>query len=129
MTTLTVDIPRDYWMTANRPIASHGHRKRIIDALHERTVTSALRQGMPAIEGPHVARWTIHYPLGVGEADPDNAFPTCKALMDALVPRWVVGDSSKHITERRYRRGPNLPDRRHYVVVLELIPDRPGEVR
>ena len=114
---LTVEIPRSYWLTANRTITNHGHRRAIITALHDITTLSARAQRLPAIATPCAVTWTIHYPRGVGDvADPVNAAPTTKALMDALVPRWVARDDSRHIVRETFQRGPNLPGKGHLVV-------------
>lgn len=125
--TLTVDIPRDYWLTMNRTVTNHGYRRRLIDSLHSLTVATAVRQGLPAHDGPVDLVWTVHYPKGVGPvADAVNAAPTTKALLDALVPRWLPRDDSRCVRSETFRRGPNLDATGGHRVVLEVREvDRP----
>lgn len=119
----SVDIPRDYWLTANRTVVNHGYRRRIIDALHTITATSARAQRLPTIPTPCVVTWTIHYPHGTATADPVNAHPTTKAIADELVRgRWLAADDSAHVVEERFRRGPNLPERGGHLVVATFQP-------
>lgn len=121
--TLTVDIPRDYWLTMNRTVTNHGYRRRIIGALHDITVATAVRQGLKANDGPVELTWTIHYPKGVGPvADAVNAAPTTKALLDALVPRWLPRDDSRCVRGETFRRGPNLDVAGGHRVALEFRP-------
>lgn len=124
--TLSVSVPRDYWLTANRTVVNHAYRRRLITAIHDITAAAARAQSLDAAPGKVVADWTIHYPKGVGEADPTNAHPTCKAILDALVPRYVIKDSSTVVVEERYRRGPNLTQPGRHVVVLTLLDPAEG---
>lgn len=120
---LTLTIGRDQWMSANRILTNHQYRRRIIDGLHTLTAATARQQHLDRIRVPVVADWTIHYPLGVGhKADPTNAHPVCKAILDALAPVWLTDDSPRFVVEERYRRGPNLTVRELHRVVLRLIP-------
>jgi hypothetical protein len=110
-TTLSVEVPRGSWLTANRVIPNHAERRRLIDALHLITAVAARAQRLPNnIPTPCVVTWTIHYPHGVGDvADPVNAAPTTKAILDALVRgKWLTADDSRSVVEERFRRGPNL---------------------
>lgn len=115
--TLTVAVPRDYWLTANRTITNHAYRRRLIDALHAIADGAARAQRLPAIDTPTVITWTIHYPKGTGAADPVNAHPTTKACLDSLVPKWLCADDSRHVIEERFRRGPNLTEPGGHLVV------------
>lgn len=114
---LTVTIPRDRWLTANRTITNHGYRRAIITAIHELADTSARAQRLPAIDTPCIVTWTIHYPHGTGNADPVNSHPSTKAVMDALVPKWLPADDSRHVVEERFRRGANLPEKGAHLIV------------
>lgn len=119
--TLTIDIPRDYWLTMNRTVVNHGYRRRIITALHDLTAATAVRQGLEYHAGPVELEWTIHYPKGVGPvADAVNASPTTKALLDALVPRWLPRDDSRCVRAETFRRGPNLDVAGGHKVVLRI---------
>lgn len=126
MSTLTLDIDRALWMTANRPIANHGMKARIVRTLHAFVQGQARVQWGDAALDPDVRRiasWLVHYPHGVrtdkGEAS--NAAPTCKAILDGLVPTWLPDDGPKYIVEERYRRGANLDVGYWHRITLELI--------
>lgn len=121
--TLTVDIPRDYWLSANRPVVNHGYRRRLIDAIHNITITAARAQKLEPIDGRFLVAWEIQYPKGVrtDKGDATNSHPTCKAILDALVPRWLPDDGPRYVIEERYRRGPNLDQPGGHRVILRLI--------
>lgn len=111
MTTLTFTIPPALWLTANRHHANRAHRARIVRDLHHLAAGVATVARVTPIVGPVLADWTVHYPKGVrrDKGDASNAQPTCKACLDALVPRWLEDDGPLHIVAETYRRGPNLP--------------------
>lgn len=121
--TLTIDLTPRLWLTSNRPIANHGQRGRIIRAIHELVADAARDQNLQPVEGWFIADWTIHYPKGVGwvHGDASNAHPTCKAILDALVPDWLPGDGPRHIKRTSYERGENLSEPHWHRVVLELV--------
>jgi len=123
VTELTVHLQPAAWLTANRQIPNHGHRRRIIHAIHEATAWAAVTQKLPRTDAKVVAEWTVRYPKGVGSvADPCNAQPTTKAILDALVPRWLPRDDSTFVVEERFRRGQNLDEKGAHEVILRLIP-------
>lgn len=124
MTTLAlaVMIPPAWWMTQNRTIPNHRVRRRKVGEIHTLTVAAARSQHLTQVPTPAHALWTIHYPKGTGNADPVNAAPTTKAILDALVGRWLVADDSKHITRESFQRGPNLTIPGDHLVALELTP-------
>lgn len=124
MTTLAlaVTVPPAWWMTQNRPIPNHHVRRRKVSAVHDLTIVAARAQTLATIPTPCHALWTIHYPKGTGAADPVNASPTTKAILDALVPTWLVKDDSKHVTRESFQRGPNLTIPGDHLVALELTP-------
>lgn len=116
--TLILDIPRDYWLSMNRQVPNHAYRRRLIGAVHDLTIKAAERQKLSAIPTPCHVTWTIRYPKGVGEqADAVNAAPTTKACLDALVPRWIGGDSRAYVASETFRRGPNLDVRGGHQII------------
>lgn len=122
--TLTVEIPRDYWLSMNRQVPNHAYRRRLVDTLHTLTVAAATRQHLAAPGAPVHVDWTVHYPKGVGDmADAVNAAPTTKAILDALCPRWLTGDDRRYVRSETFRRGPNLDQRGGHLIVLRLIPE------
>jgi len=122
--TLAVTIPRELWMSANRPIANRGMKARKVRSIQALTRAAARTQRLEPVSGAVVAVWTVRYPKGVrmdkGEAT--NALPVTKAMMDALVPEWLEDDGPKFVVEERFRRGPNLPVPAIHCVSLELTP-------
>jgi hypothetical protein len=122
MSTLTVDLTSSMWLTANRTIVHHGHRNAVIQRIHALVQDVARATSLQPIAGRVVVTWTIHYPKGVrtDKGDPTNAHPTCKAILDALVPQWLEDDGPRFVTFEGYQRGPNLDERGWHRVVLEL---------
>ena len=120
---LTVDVPPALWLSSNRPLRIHAQKARIVRALHVLGHAAAVQAGLTRLPGPLVACWTIQYPKGVrtDKGDAANAHPTCKALLDALVPTWLDDDGPRIIPEERYRRGPNLAVPHIHRVTLNLV--------
>jgi crossover junction endodeoxyribonuclease RusA len=117
MTEMTFTIPADLWLSANhRPHWAVKARK-----------TKALRQlgwakGMETAvryDVCHVAAF-IGY-LRNGTADPSNAAPTVKALIDGLTDAGVwPDDDHTHVIGPTYLRDPKSPTPGHYTVRLVL---------
>ena len=124
MTSLTFTIPPDAWLTSNRHGIHRGQRARIVRELHAVAAITAQCARLTRISGPVAVDWTVHYPKGVrrDKGDASNAQPTCKALLDGLVPRWLEDDGPLHVVAETYRRGPNLTDPRLHEIRLTLTP-------
>lgn len=125
--TLTLTIPRNLWMTSNRPVIHRGHRARIIRDLHKAAALAAHHQDLAQHLRPQHLTWHIAYPKGTGwqHGDAANAHPTCKAILDALVPAWIPGDGPTWVHSETYRRTANS-DTREHLVTLQL--DKCGDV-
>src|SRR5687768_1651785 len=110
MSTLTFTIPPESWLTSNRHGIHRGQRARIVRELHAVAQITAISARMKPIVGPVAVDWTVCYPKGVSwvHGDAANAQPTTKALLDALVPRWLEGDGPRVVIAERFQRGPNL---------------------
>jgi hypothetical protein len=110
MTTLTFTIPKDLWLTSNRPAQNMAYRSRLVRDLHALAAETATVAHLEPIAGQVAAHWTVRYPKGVrvdkGEAS--NAQTTTKALLDGLVPRWLQDDGPRYVVAETFRRGPNL---------------------
>lgn len=122
--TLTVDFPPSLWLTANRPIANHGQKARVVRAIQALVRLAAKEQGLVPVSGPYVAAWTVRYPKGVGwlHGDAANGAPTCKAALDSLVGAgYLEGDGPRFIAEERFRRGANLNVPHVHRIVLDLV--------
>ena len=119
-TTLTFTIHKDTWLSANQRI-HWAHRARSTRILREIGRVGALTAHTPAQDVTHVAAF-IGY-LTNTKADPANAAPTVKALIDGMVDAGVWDDDdSTHVIGPTYLRGPKSPTRDHYTVRLVLTP-------
>lgn len=121
MSTLTFTIPADLWLSANqRP--HWAQKAKRTKALREYGRFNAVA-GMADrdLGTTHVAAF-IGY-LRNGKADPANAAPTVKALIDGLVDAGVwADDDSTHVIGPTYLRDPKSPTPGHYTVRLVLTP-------
>lgn len=122
MSTLVLTIPSKLWMSANRPIANHGYKARIVRDIHTLVWAEAVRQKLEPISGLVAVDWFIAYPKGTrrdkGEAS--NSQPTCKAILDSLVPDWLPDDGPAFVVSERYQRDPNLDVPKDHTVRLVL---------
>ena len=117
MTTLTVDIPRDLWLSHNQRLhwAEKARRTRALRLLAYSKAGSVGRQGVS-----HVAAF-IAYPRG-GKADPANA-AVVKPLIDGMVDAGVwTDDDSTHVIGPTYLRDPSTGVAGLYRVRLVLTP-------
>ncbi|MDO4243506.1 MAG: hypothetical protein Q4C85_07085 [Actinomyces sp.] len=109
MTSLRFTVPKSLWMSANRQIARPGHRQRIISDLHVLAALGARQAGVRRLPEPCTIVWEICYPKGTGpKADPPNAYPTSKALLDGLVNAGLLTDDNANVVVvQAFCRGPN----------------------
>lgn len=122
MTTLTFTIPADLWLSANQRLHWAPKAKRT-KALRSIGWGIALNGGEQIDHlGPtHVAAF-IGYPRN-GKADPANAAPTIKALIDGMVDAGVwPDDDSTHVIGPTYLRDPKSSTPGAYTVRLVLTP-------
>ena len=64
----------------------------------------------------------VSYPTN-RKADPPNAGPTLKAILDGIVDAGILDDDdSAHIRRTSFERGPNTSTPQHYSIRLEMIP-------
>jgi crossover junction endodeoxyribonuclease RusA len=106
MTTLTIDVPREYWLTSN------GRYHWAVEAQRTRWLKhlgSIAGRGHATFTGPVRCVAWIAYPKGAtGRADPNNAAPATKALIDGLVVAGLlVDDDAKHLSGPDHRRDTN----------------------
>lgn len=123
MTILEFTIPDDMWLSANDRMhwAPKAKRTRELRRLGWATAIEAKNIARPdgsigpfPIEVAHVAAF-IGYPRN-GRADPANASPTVKALIDGLVDAGVFpDDDSTHVIGPTYLRGNKCPAGQHTV--------------
>lgn len=125
---VTFTIPPALWMTSNRPIANHAHKARIVRRLHDIAADMAMVQHLDRFGPAQLdAIWFIAYPKGTGwtHGDAANAHPTCKALLDGLVPKWLDGDGPNSVVVESYTRAPNATLARIHDVTLRLVAHQP----
>lgn len=118
MTELTFTIPADLWLSANDRMhwAPKSTRTKWLRTLGR---ANANTQQIPPRGTTHVAAF-IGY-LRNGKADPANAAPTVKALIDGMVDAGVwPDDDSTHVIGPTYLRGPKSPTPGAYTVRLVL---------
>lgn len=120
MAEVTFTIPADMWLSANQRLhwAPKAKRTAYLRALGKHGAGLAW---MPAFDVTHVAAF-IGY-LRNGTADPANAAPTIKALVDGMTDAGVwPDDDSTHVIGPTYLRDPKSPTPGHYTVRLVLTP-------
>ena len=114
---LIFDVPEAEWLTANGRY--HWREKaRRTKALRHRASIAA--RGVVAPD-PCLVVVHVGYATGV-KADPSNAFPTAKALIDGCVDAGMwPDDDSTHILGPTFLRGPKHGRSGFHVVELALI--------
>lgn len=119
-TVIELDIHKDWWLSANQRMhwAPKARRTNYLRRLGRITVFT---QQVGPHDTCHVAAF-IGYLRG-GKADPANAAPTIKALIDGLVDAGVwPDDDSTHVIGPTYLRDPKSSKANHYHVRLVLTP-------
>lgn len=117
--TLTIQVPANEWISANdrmhwRERASRTKR------LRRRGYFEARRNGLLPMHRAFVTV-SVQYANG-GRADPANAYPTVKALVDGLTDFGVLtDDDSKHLPAMTFKRAPGRCKRGWHVITLTLV--------
>ncbi|QSR25546.1 hypothetical protein CFH99_07910 [Nocardioides aromaticivorans] len=113
MTVLEFVIPDGLWLSANDRMHWAPKAKRT-KALRELGYDTAMANPVGTFDVAHIAAF-IGYPRN-GRADPANAAPTVKALIDGLVDAGVFpDDDSTHVIGPTYLRGNKCPAGQHTV--------------
>ena len=116
---LTLDIPDPEWMSSND--RSHWRAKARKTAALRHRAGWAAKQLAPTT-GPVLVVAHIGYPRA-GKADPGNAAPTVKAILDGLTDAGVwPDDDSTHVIGPDYRRDPETHLRGVHRVRLVITP-------
>jgi hypothetical protein len=123
MRRIVFQVPGNLWMSANRQVAHHAQRARIVRDLHALAALAARRAGIGAVGEPCSILWEIAYPKGTGvKADPPNAAPTTKALLDGLVGAGYLSDDNPDvIVAQTFIRGPNTGVRGLHRIAVSII--------
>lgn len=116
MTELTFVIPKEWWLSANQRL-HWAPKMRMTREL--RRLGDIKGRSLKPRQTTHVAAF-IGY-LRNGTADPSNAAPTVKALIDGLTDAGVwPDDDSTHVIGPTYLRDPKSSTPGHYTVRLVL---------
>ncbi len=120
---LLFEIPASLWMSANQRLHWAQRAKRT-KALRQLGFVVARNARLGTLGTTHVAAF-IGYPSG-GRADPANASPTIKALIDGAVDAGVWPDDDHlHVIGPTYLRGPKSPPGTHTVRLVLTAQDVP----
>lgn len=112
---IVVIVPASAWFTSNRMPTRRGHHKAMKDQLRWLARAAYASAGRPRVAGPVHLCWWIGYPPRARTADPSNAQPVTKALLDEYVRSGLlVDDSAEHVIEQ-YRRDTAAPPGTHTV--------------
>lgn len=100
--TLTLDIPSALWLTSNQRLHWAAKAKRT-RAIRHLAAVRARAEKLPRFEVAHVTAY-IGYPTNA-KADPGNAAPTVKAVLDGLTDAGIwPDDNHEHVVGPDYRR-------------------------
>lgn len=117
---ITFTVPREWWISANSRMhwANRAARTRTLRG-YARLETK--RQNLARSDRPVRVVAHIGYPTR-RKADPANASPTVKALIDGLTDAGVwPDDSSEYLIGPDFRRDPEPAGKGTYQVRLEII--------
>lgn len=116
--TLTIQVHKAIWLTANQRLhwSTRMRRTRMLRAY---AASEARIHGLAGSRlGPSVVTILIGYPT-TGRADPANAAPAVKAIIDGLVDARVWDDDDHlHIPSVAFTRNPNKAPKGTHVITL-----------
>lgn len=118
MPELTITVPKDLWLSSNQRRDRRADIPRVRD-LRTLGFATARMHRLPRFEQVHVCAF-IQYPTA-RQADPPNAWPTLKAILDGMTDAGVWDDdSSEHVVATEFRREVGKSDKGTYRVRLVL---------
>lgn len=117
--TLTIQVPAKEWMSSNDRLHWAVKSKKT-KLLRRRGWLEARRNGLLPMRRAFVTV-SVQYAAS-GRADPANAYPTVKALVDGLVDFGVLtDDDSKHLPAMTFKRAPGRCPKGWHVITLTLV--------
>lgn len=120
MVDLVLEFGRNEWFTSNQRL-HWAVKMKLTRNARQKARLAAVEAGLPLVDRAHVTAW-ISYPRA-SKADPSNAAPCVKALLDGITDAdgygWVDDDST-HVVAVTYRRGPHTKRPGTWVVRLEI---------
>ena len=115
---ITLTVPGGEWLTANGRY-HWAQRARATRALRWRAHATARSQGMRPM-GPSRVTVAVAYPTAA-RADPDNAAPTVKAIIDGLVDAGVwPDDNSRWRAHTDYTRASGKAPRGTHTITIRI---------
>lgn len=120
MSTLTFTIPNAQWLSSNMRLHWAAKAKRVA-GLRELAAWKCLEASRKGARRKRV-RITAHIGYATnGRADPANAHPTVKALVDGIVDAGIlIDDSHEYVIGPDYRRDETKAPRGFHTVRLEI---------
>lgn len=119
MSTLTLTIPKQLWLSANHRL-HWAERARRTKSLRQMGYLTACAEKVPPMGLTAVTAF-IAYPRN-GKADPANSAPTVKALIDGMADAGVwPDDDSTHVLGPTFLRDPSTKEPGIYRVRLVLV--------
>lgn len=118
----TIEIPRALWLSANdRPHwRTRAKKTKGIRALGQESARAAGLAGR--LLGPTLVTVWVSYPTA-RRADPSNALPVAKALVDGYVDAEVwADDDHEHVVGLNFMRGPKTGRPGIYGIRFDLLP-------
>lgn len=114
-------------MSANRTVTNHAQRARVVRELHVLAALAARQVGVGAVSEPCSIIWEVAYPKGTGvKADPPNAAPMTKALLDGLVAAGHLSDDNPNVVmAQTFVRVPNTGARGLHQITAIILEEEP----
>lgn len=113
------------WLNSNKVVRNHGHRNALVQAW--KTAGWQVAQDAPKIQKARIIAHLVKNPGG-GRWDPNNWYPTAKAVVDGFVRAGMLPDDDwKHLIgpDMRYA-GTSIDDPGLRIEVIPLDATRPA---
>lgn len=126
-------VPPEWWRDANRDgrlrwfdLARRSRGLRGMAFKVGRSEIARLRLSRPVFGRCSIIAW-VRYPPTAHRADPANAAPTVKPIIDGLTDAgfWVDDDSS-HVVAVAYMRGPDPAPPSQHIITLDIKETKGG---
>lgn len=120
MTDLVMEFTKAEWWSSNARL-HWAVKMKLTKNARKKARDAAVVAGLPLVDRAHVTAW-ISYPRA-SKADPSNAAPCVKALLDGITDADGCGwddDDSAHVVAVTYRRGPHTQRPGTWAVRLQI---------
>lgn len=119
MNLFTMDIPKRLWLSANGTQPHWAAKGEIVAELRHRAAQEAARQGVQARTTKTLLFVQVGYPTR-RRADPPNANPTVKPIIDGLVDAGIFPDDNSDWVAVAYDRDPVKSLKDHYRLTFHM---------